>query len=525
MPLKRRVSGKGGPAASAGPRKGEKRSRPDADLLQWGSKDDADVSSEEEDESKQGRNTGSDDEDSADERERTETAEEKRLRLAKDYLMRLGADGEGVASDSDAESEGEDGVVNKGVSEDKLSRRLEQERLESKGQLHRDLALQLRDTDLSTVQLRHYTGHKLAVTCVALTGDDSTAFSGSKDNSVLKWDVETGHRTQLCARWSKKLPGGAKNTVQAHSNEVLAVTVSTDGRYLVAGGRDKLVRVWDCRTDEMIETFTGHRDAVSCLAFRHNSYSLYSGSFDRCIKHWSLAEMSYLETLFGHQSEINAIDAFRRERAVTGSRDNTVRAWKILEETHLVFRPTGGGSIDAVACLDDEWFLSGGEDGSLALWYSLKKKPAAVVHNAHASGSHSYAPWICSLAAARSSDLAVSGSSDGFVRFWHCDTTARSLTQVNSVAVAGCVNGLCVASSGKFVVAAVGQEHKLGRWEKHKAAKNEVCIIPIAAAADSISDTAQQQQQQQQHNGLQNGRHHAADDDDDALQDVDGTEE
>lgn len=43
----------------------------------------------------------------------------------------------------------------------------------------------------------------------------------------------------------------------------------------------------------------------------------------------------------------------------------------------------------------------------------------------------------------------------------------------------GFVNGLAVSSTGKFFVAAVGQEHRLGRWEHDKRAKNEVCVVPI----------------------------------------------
>eukprot|EP00611_Tribonema_gayanum_P020584 TRINITY_DN3776_c0_g1_i1.p1 TRINITY_DN3776_c0_g1~~TRINITY_DN3776_c0_g1_i1.p1 ORF type:complete len:335 (-),score=95.74 TRINITY_DN3776_c0_g1_i1:27-1031(-) len=247
------------------------------------------------------------------------------------------------------------------------------------------------------------------------------------------------------------------------------------------------VRVWDCRTDEVVASFSGHRDAVTALAFRHGSYSLYSGSADRSIKHWGLSEMAYVETLFGHQGEVNALDAFRRERAVSGARDGTVRAWKILEETHLVFRPGAGGSVDAVACIDDEWFVSGGEDGALSLWFNLKKKPVAVAAAAHGVGRNGVAPWVCAAAAARSSDLAVTGSSDGYIRLWHCDTDARTLEQVNAIPLAGFVNGLSVASTGRFAVAAVGQDHRLGRWERQKDARNRVCIVPLTAPEGGVN--------------------------------------
>ena len=93
-----------------------KRSRPDADLLQWeqGGQD-GEVSSDADEAEGAAARYGqdSDGDVSEEEREAAETAEEKRLRLARDYLLRLGeeeiADG---SSGDDDESEGEDGVVN-----------------------------------------------------------------------------------------------------------------------------------------------------------------------------------------------------------------------------------------------------------------------------------------------------------------------------------------------------------------------------------------------------------------------------
>lgn len=67
-------------------------------------------------------------------------------------------------------------------------------------------------------------------------------------------------------------------------SQVLTLAVSGDGRYLASGGRDRLINVWDCRTDNVVETFRGHQDTVSSLAFRANSLALFSGSHDRCVK-------------------------------------------------------------------------------------------------------------------------------------------------------------------------------------------------------------------------------------------------
>ena len=59
--------------------------------------------------------------------------------------------------------------------------------------------------------------------------------------------------------------------------------------------------------------------------------------------------------------------------------------------------------------------------------------------------------------------------------------------QVASVDLKGFVNGLAVSSTGKFFVAAVGQEHRLGRWESLKGARNEVCVVPLPAETTAVA--------------------------------------
>jgi ribosomal RNA-processing protein 9 len=467
--------GRGGFSAPGGGSR--KRSAADALERRWA---DEDVSSGEEDEGiEQEQVTGKPGEDDED---LLETAEQRRVRLSQAYLSRLkkeeyDEDDDGEEDDSEDE---EDGV-------DRIGARLERDRRKAQGILHRDVANQLKGMTL-TPEFWH--GHKFTVTSVALSNDDRTAVSGSKDNSVVLWDVQAGKMSAILKeRWSKHSCGG----IPSHKGEVLTVAVSSDGRFVAAGGRDKLVRVWDARVGASSATeFTGHRDAISSLAFRIDSHDLFSGSHDRCIKHWDLDQMGYVETLFGHQAEITAIDCGRKERVLSCGRDATVRIWKVPEETHLVFRPTQSliGGQDCCAFIDDEWFLSGGDAGALSMWFHIKKKPAAVaeaVHGIAAGGAN----WISSVAALRASDLAASGSCDGKLRLWQCDTSNKILKEVAHAPVPGFVNDLKFASSGRFMLAGVGTEHRLGRWMKVKGGKNGICMIPLLPAEELLeSNTA-----------------------------------
>ena len=270
--------------------------------------------------------------------------------------------------------------------------------------------------------------------------------------------------------------------------EVLSVSASSDGRLVASGGRDGVVRVFDTRTLSQVEAFTGHRDTIMGVCFRPRSRSLYSASADRTIKHWDVGEGAYVETLYGHQAEVHCCDSLLQERCLSGGHDRSVRLWKIPEESHLAFSAQMGDwgsvtSIDCVRMVTEQLHVSGGDDGAICLWSNAKKKPVDVVTGAHvdadAPSSSTTAPWITSLATQRHTDLLASGSCDGFIRLWGVDLEQKSLFGVGAVPLDGFVNGMAFASDGRFVVAGVGQEHRLGRWTRVREARNGLHVVPL----------------------------------------------
>ncbi|MGH0191072.1 UNVERIFIED_CONTAM: hypothetical protein FKN15_057281 [Acipenser sinensis] len=191
---------------------------------------------------------------------------------------------------------------------------------------------QYQPPDIADIRLLR--GHQLPITCLVISPDDKQVFSAAKDCSIIKWDVETGKKLHT-------IPGGRKGTEDrhvGHTAHILCMAISSDGKYLATGDRNKLIMIWEAAPCKHLYTFTGHRDAVSGLSFRKGTHQLYSASHDRSIKVWNVDENAYVETLFGHQDVITGLDSLSRERCVTtGGRDRTVRVWKIAEESQLVF--------------------------------------------------------------------------------------------------------------------------------------------------------------------------------------------
>ncbi|XP_071985235.1 U3 small nucleolar RNA-interacting protein 2 [Engystomops pustulosus] len=395
------------------------------------------------------------------EEEPDETPQEKKLRLAKEYLRQL--------------QEQEDERLEDEV-EDVVAHRLQENVLEQRGRLQRPMAKELSPPDPAEIRLLR--GHQGPVTCLVITPDDKHVFSGSKDCSIIKWSISDGKKVH-------KIPGGRKGCEDrhiGHTSHVLCMALSSDGKYLASGDRSKLIFIWNAETCENLHKFQGHRDAVSGLSFQKGTYQLFSASHDRSIKVWNVAENSYIETLFGHQECITSIDSLSRERCVTaGGRDGTVRVWKIAEESQLVFSGQEG-SIDCIRLINEEHMVTGADDGSLALWNVSKKKPLAQMKLAHGSQGEAGLEqpcWVASVAAALNSNVVASGSQDGNVRVWQCPEGFRGLQPLFKIPLVGFVNSLQFSSSADFLVAGVGQEHRLGRWWRLKAARNGLYIVPL----------------------------------------------
>jgi ribosomal RNA-processing protein 9 len=415
-----------------------------------------------------------------------ETAAERRLRLAERYLENIREEVDEVGFDAEE------------IDRDLIAERLQEDVAETKGRLYRSLG-----KDLSFHAATHtlFRNNTKAVTSIATC--PPYAYSVSKDICLTKWRLQDLPQHQFLpknGKKSKKPPPpprrqpesvafakGDKNKAKdnaymGHVDAILTVAASQDGKFVVTGGRDRRIVVWDAETLKPLRVFSQHRDAVTGLAFRRGTNQLFSASKDRTIKVWSLDELAYVETLFGHQDEVVDIASLAQERCISvGARDRTARLWKVVEETQLVFRGGGEGkkarsgkvmegSMDRIAMIDEEMFVTGSDNGSLALWVIHKKKPIFTFPLAHGmepalqpdEASAETNPdlaivpapqprWITALATIPYSDVILSGSWDGQLRAWKVSDDRKKIESLGVVGSAKFPHGLPASDTLKVV--------------------------------------------------------------------------
>jgi len=79
------------------------------------------------------------------------------------------------------------------------------------------------------------------------------------------------------------------------------------------------------------------------------------------------------------------------------------------------------------------------------------------------------------------------GSWDGQIQFWAIDPSLKSFKKLWGIPAAGVVNSLQLIlaeekpglNTKAYLVAALGQEHKLGRWVRLGKAKNQALVVQL----------------------------------------------
>lgn len=321
-------------------------------------------------------------------------------------------------------------------------------------------------------------GHQQWVWALAFqpcpTADPPILVSSGNDQSVLIWEI--GAPT---AGSSSRL----RQTLQGYADSLRTICFHPNGRALISGGFDKVVRIWDVQTGQIQQTLTGATDWLMPVAVDPAGECIAASGYDRTIFLWRAdathapldpsprysAEPQIIQS--GHATVVLGL-AFSPDGKLfaSSSQDQTIRLWRLGDATQagqLVQILSGHTSLvwSLAFSPDGRWLASGSYDQTIRLWdvSQLAAGVDGVVQTHHTFTGHTGPVW--SIAFTPDSKGLVSGSSDQTVRIWQIGQPSCSHVLTGHTNIVRAVAVSPQPFAGRLTLASCDDNRSIRLWD------------------------------------------------------------
>ncbi|KAF5393221.1 hypothetical protein D9757_000702 [Collybiopsis confluens] len=164
-------------------------------------------------------------------------------------------------------------------------------------------------------------------------------------------------------------------TLNGHKGPVnVARYAKGSAKYIITGGQDRSVRLWNASLGTEIKAFNAHGYEVLSISVAHDNAKFASSGGDRSVFVWDVTTGMTTRRLAGHMGKIHAVE-FNEDASVlaSGSFDSTVRLWDLRAQSRAPIQILDEAR-DAIQTIhiDSTTILTGSVDGYVRT-YDLRK--------------------------------------------------------------------------------------------------------------------------------------------------------
>lgn len=170
----------------------------------------------------------------------------------------------------------------------------------------------------------------------------------------------------------------------AHNETIFAVRFSPDGNQLATASGDRVIKIFDTRSGELIRRMAGHTGQVLGLSWKGDGKMLASCGSDSVLKVWDVEQGLPLRTMKGttyqigrYKRDITAVTFVgESEEILAASGDGTVRLHRTTSENDvLTFSGSKGYQHSVAATPDGRFVVATDRDGMLRVWTGHVAQP------------------------------------------------------------------------------------------------------------------------------------------------------
>jgi WD40 repeat protein len=218
-------------------------------------------------------------------------------------------------------------------------------------------------------------GHTDVIMCVTYSHDGKLIATASLDKTVKIWDAEKGDLIRTIPK--------ADDSSDDKKKGVITIAFSPDDKSIASGGYDKFVRLWNVeKGDEpkwKTDTTKKHLEPIYAITFSHDGKTIASASNDATVQLLDAENGTLTKTLQasdkepnGHKDSCNAVAFSKDDETIFTCGDGVIKIWDAKNaKVKNTLKPTNtqGGELWSLSVSpDDKWIAAGGEDRIGRIW-------------------------------------------------------------------------------------------------------------------------------------------------------------
>ena len=127
----------------------------------------------------------------------------------------------------------------------------------------------------------------------------------------------------------------------AHENSVFSLAYHKSGKFLLSGGRDAHLKMWDLQQEGIpeVQSIPAHNFTVNDMAFSPQGDYVMTASRDKTLKLWDAYQLDLLKVVDlarheGHKHSVNRVLWLKRDNSIIScSDDRRILRWRIKVQT------------------------------------------------------------------------------------------------------------------------------------------------------------------------------------------------
>jgi len=235
--------------------------------------------------------------------------------------------------------------------------------------------------------------------------------TGGQDDVAVLWTLED-------SSFGRGVTCKERCRLEGHTDSVVQVEFSHDGKYLATAGYDGLVRIWDPQDGTLKQALEGPAKEVEWIMWHPKGHAILAGSTDTMAWMWWAPSGKLMQIFAGHGQSV------------------TCGSWGL------------GGKL----------IITGSEDRSIIVWNPRQGTPQQHIKQVH-DGS------IVAMASHPDGPLVVTGSMDGTAKVLHIENGKVVANLSGHTDTVECVGFNNAAAGGMLLLATASMDGKAMVWD------------------------------------------------------------